>query len=700
MNSEREQLSYLDYVLEIGVGKGREYPVAVIKSPAGEARESMHFPFDHLELENRLKDLQIALLRSGGKRRRVNLPEEQAVQDFGRELFEALISKEVRSRYDVSLSEADQQRKGLRLKLRILSPELAALPWEFIFDERYSKYLCLSRKTPVVRYLELPQPIQPLKVTLPLRILGMTACPSDLPSLDVEREKQRIEEAINSLEKKGLVDLTWLPGQNWRELQRAMRHGPWHIFHFIGHGGFDTDTDEGIICLANEEGKQHRLSATQLGRLLADHDPLRFVLLNTCEGARSGGRDIFSSTASILVQSGIPAVIAMQYEVTDRAAIEFARAFYEALTEGLPIDASVAEARKAVSLAINNTLEWGIPVLYMRSPDGILFSLAREPMAAKEPAKTPIPGKEKSPHQDISDSIRVIKSQGNDTADYKSKVTIPRQAEEESNADGREPPYLKKEPVKYETEDSEMILIPGGNFIYGGREDDKEASAWEKPRQTIYLPAFYMDIYPVTNRQYCQFLNEVNPGEEKLQNWISLSGEEGNEKCRINKKKNIYWFEPGYEDYPVIYVSWFGAEAYAQWAGKRLPDEVEWEKAARGTEGRRYPWGNEFNKNLCNSAESGIGHTTPVNAYPQGKSLYGCFDMAGNVWEWCADWFDENNDKTGPGSSLKGPKYGTTRIARGGSWFIDSRNCRASNRTGNSPDYRFHSLGFRLARSV
>lgn len=409
-------MSYFDFELEIGFGKGRDYPVAVIHSPAGEAREKMTFPFDHLVLENRLKDLQIALLRSGGKRRRVNLPEVQTVQDFGRDLFQSLICGEARSRYDVSLNKASQQGKGLRIKLRIQSPELSALPWEFMFDDRLGDYLCLSKKTPVVRYIELPQPIQPVNVTLPLRILGMIASPKDLPTLDVDREKLRIKKAIASLEEAGLIELTWLAGQSWRELQRTMRHGPWHVFHFIGHGGFDTEADEGLICLSNEEGKKHFMSATQLGRLLADHDPLRLVLLNSCEGARGGERDIFSSSASILVQRGIPAVIAMQYEVTDRAAIEFSRSFYEALADGYPIDASVAEARKSVSLAINNTLEWGIPVLYMRSPDGVLFTLTQKteekepvsdekkalpevPLSPEEPSSSGIAEPDKSPEK-------------------------------------------------------------------------------------------------------------------------------------------------------------------------------------------------------------------------------------------------------------------------------------------------------------
>jgi len=371
------QVKYLDFDLAIGPGSGRKYPVSVIHSPAGEARETMRFPFSELVLENRLQALQIALLRSGGKRRLVPTQEEKAVQDFGRELFDALFTGEVRSRYDVSQREAARQDMGLRLKLYLQPPELAVLPWEFLYDPRQAEYVCLSRHTPVIRYLELPQVIEPLTVTPPLRILGMIASPYDLAPLDIEHEKLRMEKAIHDLQGRGLVDLTWLEGQTWRDLQRVMRGGPWHVFHFIGHGGFDRSAEEGFIVLADEEDKMQRLPATQLARLLADQDSLRLVLLNSCEGARGSQRDIFSSTAAILVRRSIPAVLAMQYEITDQAAIEFARTFYEALADGLPVDAAVTEARKAISLAVTNTIEWGTPVLYMRSPDGVLFQVAR-----------------------------------------------------------------------------------------------------------------------------------------------------------------------------------------------------------------------------------------------------------------------------------------------------------------------------------
>jgi outer membrane protein assembly factor BamD (BamD/ComL family) len=375
--TENETGNYLDFEIEIGPGQGSQYPLAVIDSPAGEVRETLHFPFDESTLESRLKSLEIALLRSGGSRRQVLSPEEQSVQDFGLQLFASLFSGETRTRFDMSSDIARQRGLGLRLKLRIQAPELARLPWEFLYDPRQAEYVCMSRDTPIVRYIELPQTIKPLKVAPPLRILGVVSSPSDLPALEVAREKQRLEKAIAGLQSENQLELIWLANPTWRELQRAMRTGPWHIFHFIGHGGFDTIADEGILAFEDETGTAQLLLATELGRLLADHRSLRLALLNSCEGARASQRDIFSSSAAVLVRRGLPAVLAMQYAITDRAAIEFSRAFYEALADGLPVDAAVCEARKAISLAITNTIEWGTPVLYMRSPQGIIFELPK-----------------------------------------------------------------------------------------------------------------------------------------------------------------------------------------------------------------------------------------------------------------------------------------------------------------------------------
>lgn len=230
---------------------------------------------------------------------------------------------------------------------------------------------------------------------------------------------------------------------------------------------------------------------------------------------------------------------------------------------------------------------------------------------------------------------------------------------------------------------NEMVLIPAGPFLYGSKEDDKKAYQDEKPQRVIELPAFYIDIYPVTNEQYCRFLNEKKPDKNDLKKWIKLGGSYKKEKCRIIQDGKSYMVEKGFEKYPVIYVTWYGATAYAEWAGKRLPTEEEWEKAARGTEGRKYPWGDEWQPGLCNSEESGIGMTSEVGKYSGGKSIFGCYDMAGNVWEWTASDYKER-----PG----------WYVLRGGAWYFNGNFCRCAYRDCSFPRNRFDDAGFRCAR--
>ena len=376
-------MDYLDFNLEIGQGGPETYPVSV-DSPGGQAEQEMHFPFGDSELENKLLALENALLRSGGSHRGIS-PQEQTVRDFGERLFKAILTGDVKTRYEVSLREARRQNKGLRLKLRIQPPKLALLPWEFLYDPDGGDYLCFSASTPLVRYVDLRRPVEQLPITPPLRILGMVASPTDLPQLDVDKEKRLVEESIKFLRAKGLVELTWLEEQTWSALQEAMWGGPWHIFHFVGHGDFDRNNGEGRVAFSDEAGRQVVLPARNLARLLDDHRDLRLAFLNSCEGARGSEGDPFSGTAATLVRRGIPAVVAMQYQITDNAAIAFSRAFYHAVANNLPVDAAVAAARTAVSMY--DTLEWGTPVLYMRSPDGRLFDIKRKDREEEEPLR-------------------------------------------------------------------------------------------------------------------------------------------------------------------------------------------------------------------------------------------------------------------------------------------------------------------------
>jgi|GEM_PF-862012 len=368
-----------DFDLQIDVGDGRRYPIAVLSSPAGAARGSMTFPFDSGALTAYLTSLEQALRSpaQGGA---------DTVQEFGAALFGALMQGDILAAYDRSRQLTEAPDQGLRIKLRILAPELLTLPWEFLYDARTHEFVALSRHTPIVRYLELLLPNSDFAVTPPLRVLGVVASPTDLPALDAARERSVLEQALQRPLENKQVELTWLTHATWRELQDALQQGPWHIFHYTGHAFFDARMGEGALVMTDEQGGSWLVSATQLGRLLADHRTLRLVMLNACEGARGDEQSPFASVAAALVQHGLPAAVAMQYAISDGAAIAFADQFYGALADRLPVDAAVSEGRKAVDQASPGSLEWGTPVIFSRAADGLIWRIVTE--AEQHPERT------------------------------------------------------------------------------------------------------------------------------------------------------------------------------------------------------------------------------------------------------------------------------------------------------------------------
>ncbi|UCH58684.1 MAG: CHAT domain-containing protein, partial [Anaerolineales bacterium] len=204
--------------------------------------------------------------------------------------------------------------------------------------------------------------------------------------LDVEREWNNLKAALAELEARGSLVLDHLDTASPTELQYRLRRNEYHVFHFIGHGGFNEQAQDGILLFEDENQRGHPLSGQYLGTLLHDENTLRLAVLNACEGGRSGVSDPFAGVAQSLVQQGLPAVIAMQFEVTDEAAITFAREFYTAIADGYPVDAALSEARKAI-FSLGNDIEWGTPVLYMRAPDGRIFDPLHDSPAEMAPAK-------------------------------------------------------------------------------------------------------------------------------------------------------------------------------------------------------------------------------------------------------------------------------------------------------------------------
>jgi serine/threonine-protein kinase len=223
-----------------------------------------------------------------------------------------------------------------------------------------------------------------------------------------------------------------------------------------------------------------------------------------------------------------------------------------------------------------------------------------------------------------------------------------------------------------------MLLVPAGAFLMGPR------------RRAVFLDAFYMDATPVTNREFSRFVEVTGyrPNDEGASRFIHhLPGR------KIPKGK---------ESHPVVFVSWDDACAYAAWVGKRLPTEAEWEKAARGTDGRKYPWGRSEPSPRSANYGRAHGDTVAVGSLPAGASPYGILDLAGNVWEWCGEYDDPDFYSDGPPNNPSNARGGDKArlVMRGGSYMYGSRALRTYSRTSFEAHYRFADGGFRCARTA
>jgi formylglycine-generating enzyme required for sulfatase activity/calcineurin-like phosphoesterase family protein/energy-coupling factor transporter ATP-binding protein EcfA2 len=255
--------------------------------------------------------------------------------------------------------------------------------------------------------------------------------------------------------------------------------------------------------------------------------------------------------------------------------------------------------------------------------------------------------------------------------------------------------------LRIKVDNPDMVLVKGGKFSRGSREDDAKSD--EKPQREIYLDDFMIGKYPVTNEEFKEFVDDSGYDREEFWAKEGWQWREENEISEPAYSHDRKWNGP---NFPVVGISWHEAEAYANWLSERtghlyrLPTEAEWEKAARGTDGFKYPWGDEFDRNLCNSTEYGLDCISPVGIFPKGKTPYGCFDMAGNVWEWCSDWYNDKYYASSPDRNPKGPSGVAYRVIRGGGWLSDAFLCRSAFRRPLDPRYRVFFLGFRLLQEV
>lgn len=250
-----------------------------------------------------------------------------------------------------------------------------------------------------------------------------------------------------------------------------------------------------------------------------------------------------------------------------------------------------------------------------------------------------------------------------------------------------------------------LVFVPGGEFTMGSKLYKPE-----RPEHQVYLDAYWIDKTEVTNEMFVKFLNDnvsqISIDEENIVNYdnhfiyglICLNCSDWTD--RITWDSSQFSATSGYENHPAAIVTWYGADSYCKWAGRRLPTEAEWEKAARGPDARIYPWGDTIpNETLLNFNDK-VGTTTDVGKYPDGASVYGALDIAGNVKEWVNDWYDETYYQNSPSSNPLGPDSGEERVLRDTGWYETFPDARSSARLfGYDPNYLRTTVGFRCARS-
>ena len=556
--------------------------------------------------------------------------------------------------------------------------EIARLPWELLphpavpaangagdgVQAHNRRFLALDPLTPIVRYVDLDIAEQPLVGELPLRVLAVLAAPADVAGLapiDAEVEWANLCTALAPLAEQGVLQLVRAAVPSLPGLRAQLNTGGFHVLHIVAHGILDERIAQGALVLCDELGSAQLVTAQQLALLVQGQTTLRLVYLSACHGAGTTGGDAAASLAQNLVGARLPAVIAMQDAVEMQAAQVLARAFYAGIAGSLPVDTALGEARKAVLLdgslrsgntdSLGSACDWALPVLFTRANDN---GLVAAPIRAQ-----------------------------------------PAQA---TQAEPLASPEIVRKPFEPQT-----VLIGAGPFVMG-RDLGKDVGKGESPRHTVELGAYRIARTSVTNVQYAQFVRETRR---------AVAPESGWQLAAVGQIP-----PPGREQQPVVGVTWDDAVAYCRWLSERstrcyrLPTEAEWERGARGVEGRVYPWGDEFDQQRCNAEPTGVGDVTAVGLFsPAGDTPEGLADMAGNVWEWTSTAWgrdaaaaeygypyaaDDGREDPSPGV---GPlrEY---RLCRGGSFRDKAERVTGSARSRQLADSRARSRGFRVVLEI
>lgn len=610
--------------------------VRVVESPAGEGVASFQLPWTGSELLR----VRAGLRRSGRHLAVQDLapePADQTPRQLGEALFRALFAGQVSELFARSLGIVGD--RGLRLRLRFrLDPDdprlplLHSLPWEILYQPDTRDFLGLSRRTPIVRSLEIPRPAPPHPLPSPLRVLVVPGTRFGLDPLDLEKEREQIQRAWERLPG---TEVICLEPAGAEAIRQALLGTSFHILHFMGHGELDPETGKGVLFLEGPDGTSSPLTGESLAILIKDFRSLRLVFLNACETGRTpdgAGQDPWAGVATALVLGGLPAVIAMQLPVADEMAIAFSRTVYQRLAAGDPVDSAVSEGRQTLYAASPETADWAIPVLFTRIPDSRIFTRGtwRRPRL----------------------SLRRV---GQSAA----AILIA---------------ALAILAVRYRERILLVQAVPGHPTL-----------------QTVKVGRFRIARFEVTNRDYLQFV-QAKPEWQKgradprlqdgdyLEDWLSPIR-----------------YPPGLDNHPVTSVSWFAAQAFCRWAGGDLPTQEQWQEAAHSAE-YRFPWGPEPPEsvpvlNFCDAEcemqhrdatfrpnfRDGYPRTAPVDAFPEGQTREGVYNLSGNVWEWCL-----NSSQA-------------ERVTMGGSFYSTYEECSSTGRSWQEATLCAIDGGFRCA---
>jgi hypothetical protein len=393
----------IDFQIDIGQhGDGYR---AYAESPMGEGSTEFQFPLSPEDLDNFQNKRRLYRLRTrGGVQSSAGIllapsnaeaviraskaepglfdttsEPQQMAEQLGRRLFDTIFVDEIYGLFHLCWHRAREKHTKLVTKIVIRDdPKLEALPWEFLFATNSRLFLATSYHSPIVRYMSLSQPPQPLRTSYPLHVLVVLAVDSESNLPEAQREWYDIKRLLEHLGRMRRFNLQRLNNPTRQELDNWLSGNPCHILHFIGHGEVDSESGKSFLLMRDESRKTDRISGKELGTLLANYQDLRVVMLNTCLGAAISSPGRYQSLSQSIASANIPAVLGMNDEITDSAARRFSNAFYDAIAKRMPIDVAASKARMAIYNHDADGLEWGTPVLYLRSPDGHLFDMKRK----------------------------------------------------------------------------------------------------------------------------------------------------------------------------------------------------------------------------------------------------------------------------------------------------------------------------------